>query len=177
MPQQPRFVHNRDLRFLCLLLLALLVLPEPLVFAGQTKSVRMRWADLDNLIRGQRVSLSTTGGESHKGKVQAFDADSLSLTGGSNPRLRRVEIAEIRLTAFAGNGRHFGKLVGGAIGLAAGLIGAVAIGMDETSSHKDRDKVLAGGVGIGGLPIGLLSGYLLGRQIDKEVAVIRIIPE
>jgi hypothetical protein len=165
------------MRHLCLLLVALLVLPEPLVFAGQTKSVRMRWADLDNLIREQRVSLSTTGGKSYKGKVRDFDADSLSYTGGSNPRLRRAEIAEIRLTAYAGNGRHFGKLVGGAIGLVAGLIGAVAIGMDETSAHKERDKVLAGLVGVGGLPIGLLTGYLLGRQIDKEVTVIRIIPE
>jgi len=165
------------MRHLCLLLVALLLLPQPLAFAGQTKSVRMRWADLDNLIRGQRVSLSTTDGKSYKGKVQAFDADSLSLTGGSNPRLRRMEIAEIRLTAFAGNGRRFGKLVGGAIGLMAGLLGAVVFGMNETSAHKDRDKVLAGIVGIGGFPIGLLTGYLLGRQIDKEVTIIRIVPE
>jgi hypothetical protein len=165
------------MRFLSLLLVALLLVPEPLAFVGQTKSVRMRWADLDNLIRGQRVSLSTTGGKSYKGKVQAFDADSLSLTGGSNPRLRRFEIAEIRLPAFAGNGRRFGKLVGGAIGLVGGLIGAVAIGTDETSAHKERDKVVAGMLAVGGLPIGLLTGYLLGRQIDKEVTVIQIIPE
>ena len=165
------------MRHLSLLLVALLVLPEPLAFAGQTKSVRMRWTDLDTLIHGQRVSSSTTGGKSYKGKVRAFDADSLSLTGGANPRLRRVEIAEIRLTVFAGNSRHFGKLVGGAIGLVAGLIGAVAVGMDETSAYKERNKVLAGVVGGGGLPIGLLTGYLLGRQIDKEVTVIEIIPE
>ncbi len=58
-----------------------------------------------------------------------------------------------------------------------GLIGAVAIGMDETSSHKGRDKVVAGILAVGGFPFGLLAGYLLGRQIDKEVTVIRIIPE
>ncbi len=83
------------MRCLSLLLVALLVVPEPLALAGQTKSVRMRWADLDNLIRAQRVSVSTTAGTTHKGTVRAFDTDSLSLTGGSNPRLRRLEITEI----------------------------------------------------------------------------------
>lgn len=165
------------MRYLGLLLAALLVVPEPLTFAGQTRSVRMRWADLDALIRGQRVSVSTTGGTTHKGTVQVIDADSLSLTGGSNPHLPRPEITEIRMTAFTGNGRHLGKRIGGAAGLLGGLIGAVAIGMDETSSHKGRDKVLAGILAVGGLPLGLLAGYLLGRQIDKQVTVIRIIPE
>jgi hypothetical protein len=165
------------MRYLSLLLVALLILPEPLAFARQTRSVRMSWADLDNLIRGQRVSLSTTGGTTLKGTVRAIDADSLSLTGGSNPRLRRAEITEIRVTEFTGNGRHFGKLAGGAVGLLGGLIGAVAVGMDETSSHKGRDRVLAGMLAAGGLPLGLLAGYFLGRQIDKEVTIIRIVPE
>jgi uncharacterized protein with ACT and thioredoxin-like domain len=106
---------------LSLLLIALLVVLEPLAFAGQTKAVRIRWADLDNLVRGQRVSVSTTGGATCKGTAQAIDSDSLP--------------------------------------------------------HKGRDKVLAGILAVGGLPLGLLAGYLLGRQIDKEVTVIRIIPE
>jgi hypothetical protein len=165
------------MRYLSLLLVALLVVPEPLTFASETKSIRMRWADMDSLIRGRRVSVSTTGGTTLKGTVRAIDSDSLSLTGGANPRLRRSEITEIRVTEFTGNGRHLGKLAGGAAGLLGGLIGAVAIGMDETSPHKGRDKVVAGILAVGGLPIGLLAGYLLGRQIDKEVTVIRIIPE
>ena len=165
------------MRFLCLLLVALLLVPEPPAFAGQTRSVRLRWADLDALIRGRQVSVSTTGGATHKGTVRAIDADSLSLTGGSNPRLPRAEIAEIRVTAFNGNGRHFGMKVGGALGLLGGLVGAVAVGLDETSTHKGRDKVVAGILAVGGLPLGLLTGYLLGRQADKEITVIRIIPE
>ena len=172
-----RFVHNRVMRCLSLLLVVFLLVPEPLAFGGQTKSVRMRWADLDNLIRAQRVSVSTTGGATHKGTVRAIDADSLSLAGGAHPRLLRAEITEIRVTEFAGNGRRAGKMIGGAAGLLGGLIGAVAVGMDETSSHKDRDKVVAGILAVGGLPLGLLAGYFLGRQIDKEVTVIRIIPE
>jgi hypothetical protein len=68
-------------------------------------------------------------------------------------------------------------MIGGAAGLLGGLIGAVAVGMDETSSHKGRDKVVAGILAVGGLPLGLLAGYFLGRQLDKEVTVIRIIPE
>jgi hypothetical protein len=131
------------MRYLSLLLVALLVVAEPLAFAGQSKSVRMCWADLDSLIRGRRVSVSTAGGTTCNGTVRAIDSDSLSLTGGANPRLRRVEITEIRVTEFTGNGRHFGKLAGGAVGL----------------------------------PLGLLAGYFLGRQIDKEITVIRIVPE
>jgi hypothetical protein len=177
MPEPARFAHNGGMRSISLLLVSLLVVAEPLAFAGQTKAVRMRWGDLDNLIRGQRVSVSTSGGATYRGTVRAFDSESLSITGGSNPRLRRAEIAEVRLTEFAGNGRHLGKLIGGAAGLLGGLTGAVAIGMDETSTHKGRDKVVAGILAVGGLPIGLLAGYFLGRQIDKEVTVIRIIPE
>jgi hypothetical protein len=55
-------------------------------------------------------------------------------------------------------------------------VGAVAIGLKEDTAHKDRNKVLAGAAGLGGLPAGLICGYLLGRQADKEVTLIRIIP-
>jgi hypothetical protein len=58
----------------------------------------------------------------------------------------------------------------------AGLVGAVAVGLNETSSHKDQNRAVAALLAIGGLPVGLITGYLLGRQADKEVIIIRIVP-
>jgi hypothetical protein len=63
------------------------------------------------------------------------------------------------------------------VGLLGGIIGGVAVGMNETSAHKGRDKVVAATLMIGGLPAGLAGGYYLGRLADREVTVIRIIPE
>jgi hypothetical protein len=123
------------------------------------------------------VAVITTGGATYKGTVRVFYPDFLALSGGSEPRLRRTEIAEIRLTEYVGNGRRLGKRLGGAIGLVGGLLGAVVVGMDETSTHKGRDKAVAAVLAVGGLPLGLLAGHYIGRQADKEVTLIRIIPE
>jgi hypothetical protein len=93
------------------------------------------------------------------------------------PRLNRSAITEIRLIAYAGNGRRLGKFVGRALGLAIGLGTGAAIGLREGSAFNDSDKVLAVTLMLDGFPAGLGLGYLVGRQADKETTVIRIIPQ
>ena len=109
--------------------------------------------------------------------VHAVEADGISFESGKTARLGRSSIAEIRLIDYVGNGRYIGKMVGGAAGLTAGLLGMVAVGMKENTEHKDRNKVLAAVFAVSGLPLGLLGGYYLGKRADREVTVIRIIPE
>ena len=127
------------------------------------------------LVRGKQVTVTTVQGAKHKGRVAEADADSLSLEKA--PRIPRPQVAEIRLVEYAGGGRRIGKLLGGAFGFLGGILAAVAVGMDETSSHKDRDKAVATVCAIGGLPGGLVGGYYLGRLADREVTILRIIPE
>lgn len=109
--------------------------------------------------------------------MRAVEADGISFEGDKTARMGRSAIAEIRLVEYVGNGRRIGKMAGGAVGLMAGLLGAVAVGLKEDTPHKDRNKVLATVFAVAGLPLGLLAGYYLGKQADREVTVIRIIPE
>jgi hypothetical protein len=165
------------MKSLSLLLTLLLLTSSQSSFAAETKTLRMRWTDVGALVQGKNVTVLTTGGAKYKGRVVAFDAGSLSFENPRTPRVNRSEIAEVRLIDYAGNGRRFGRLVGGALGLVLGLVGAVVIGMNETSSHKDRDKVLAGIMAVGGLPLGMLAGHFIGRRADREVTIIRVIPD
>jgi hypothetical protein len=159
------------------LALALLLLGcQQFATAAEVRTVRLRWEGLGGMIGGRKVSVRTIDGARHKGRVQAVDADAILFEKGRNRRVARTSVAEIRMTEYAGNGRRWGKLIGGAVGLMAGLLGAVAVGLKEDTSHKDRNKALATVLAVGGLPAGLLGGYYLGRLADKEITVIQIIP-
>jgi hypothetical protein len=143
------------------------------ILAGESRAVQLKWADATQLVLGKQVVVLTAA-HRYKGRAVAADAGSLSLEKAT---IRRVDVAEIRLVEYVGNGRHIGKLVGGGTGLLAGIIGGVAVGLDETGTHKERDKALAVTSIVAGLPAGLAAGYFLGRLADKQTTILRIIPE
>jgi hypothetical protein len=66
--------------------------------------------------------------------------------------------------------------MGGALGLAIGLVSARAIGLSEGSANSTGDKIAVGVLAVGGLPLGLLVGDYLGKQADKQVTIIHIVP-
>jgi hypothetical protein len=66
--------------------------------------------------------------------------------------------------------------MGGALGLAIGLVSAAAIGLSEGSANSTGDKIAVGVLAVGGLPLGLLVGDYLGKQADKQVTIIHIVP-
>ncbi len=145
--------------------------------AGDAGAVTLKWADAGRLIQGKQVSVALAAGGVRKGRITSFDAESIAFEKGNPARVNRKDIKEIKLVDFQGSGRRIGKLLGGAVGLLGGIIGAVAVGMDETSTHKSRDKAVAATLIVGGLPAGLAGGYYLGRLADREVTIIRIIPD
>lgn len=157
------------------LILALLVTGQPSV-AADTHPVRLRWVDLGGLIQGKQASVTTADGSTRKGRVRAVEDNAILFENSKTPPVDRTKVAELRMVEYVGNGRSRGKFLGGMVGLVAGLVGAAAIGSKEGSGHRTGDKVLAGTLGIGGFPLGLAAGYLLGRQADKQVTVIHIIP-
>ncbi len=144
-------------------------------FAAESHVIRLRWVDVAQMIPGKQVSVLTVDGAAHKGRVRTVETDTIVFEKDRTPAVPRASVAEIRMTEYNGDGRRFGKMVGGITGLMFGLIGAAVIGMKEGSAHRTGDKVAAVTLAVGGLPLGMAGGYMLGRLADKEVTVIRII--
>ena len=164
------------MKVVAVLLLLVLLNPVGLALGREPTAISLRWADAGRLATGKQVSVITTDGAIRKGRVRAMDADGIDFEDTRTPRIPRAAVSEIRVTEYVGGGRRFGKLIGGAAGLTIGLCAAAVIGLREGSGSRASDKALAGILGIGGLPIGMTLGYLIGRQADKRVTAIRIIP-
>jgi len=159
-------------------LTALLVLTFPfgnVIFAASTRSVQLRWEDLERVIGGKNVSVESNTGAVHKGRVRIVANDSILLEG-RNPSVKRDDAKEMRFMEYVGNGRRIGRRLGGALGLTIGLVSPAAIGLSEGSANSTGDKIAVGVLAVGGLPLGLLAGDYLGKQADKQVAVIHIVP-
>ncbi len=146
-------------------------------FAAGNEAVTLKWSDAARLIQGKQVAVALSSGGVRKGLVTNVDSESIAFEKGKPAQVNRQDVKEIKLIDYQGDGRRFGKLLGGAVGLLGGIIGGAAVGMNEVSAHKERDKVVAATLIIGGLPAGLAAGYYLGRRADREVTIIRIIPE
>lgn len=140
--------------------------------AAEPHAVRMRWEDISGLISGEKVVLYEES-RSLRGRVTAVDPTGISLDRGR--RAARAAVQRIRLTRYAGNGRHAGKMIGGLAGLLIGITGAAAIGLQEGSGSDSGKKAAVIALGAGGLPAGMFLGYFLGRKADEEVLLIEII--
>jgi hypothetical protein len=143
--------------------------------SASTHSVQLSWEDLRGVIGAKEVAISSPTGAIYKGRVHRVEDDAIVLEG-RNPSAKRTQSTEIRFTEFAGNGRHFGRRVGGALGLVAGLVGAAAIGLSEGSGSNTGEKTAAAALAVGGLPLGLLVGDYLAKQADKQVTIIHVVP-
>lgn len=159
-------------RVLCVCLLVCNLVCQPL--SAGTSTISLRRQEAGAIIRGKKVTVIPTSGAKKSGLVIDLEPD-LTLEGAG--AIPWADIKEIRFVEYSGDGRRIGKKIGGAVGLMGGILGAVAVGMDETSAHKSRDKAVATGLAVGGLPFGLVLGYLAGRRADKETTIITIAPE
>ncbi len=146
------------------------------VLAAETRSVSLPWRELGGMIAGREITVKTPAGQGYKGRASRVDDAAIYFESGRTLRLARADVAEIRLVDYDGNGRRIGKLAGGALGLMLGLGIAAALGMREGSNEPGK-KAYIYAIAIGGLPGGLAGGYYLGRLADKQVTVIRVIPE
>ena len=143
--------------------------------AADTRSVQLHWEELPGVIGGKKVFIRSTTGAVSTGHVRTVDSGEIVFEG-RNPPVKRKEVAEIRMTEYAGNSRHIGRRIGGAIGLIAGLVSAAAIGLSEGSGSSAGAKTAAVALAVGGLPAGLLLGDYLGKQADKQITIIHIAP-
>lgn len=161
-----------QVRVICVCLLIFTLVGQPL--AAGTSTISLRRQEAGAIIRGKKVTVIPNSGAKKSGLVIGIEPDITLEESGAIPW---ADIKEIRLIEYSGEGRRIGKMIGGAVGLMGGILGAVAVGMDETSAHKGRDKAVATVSVIGGLPTGLVLGYLAGRRADKGTTLITIAPE
>ena len=152
-------------------------------FSRDTVHLDARWAVLPTLVTGETVSVPLAGGVKVEGRVQSVEPDGLVLEVGKTsnkalyPKGRatipRAAITELHITRYVGEWRRRGKMLGGAIGLASGLVAMAVIGLDETSqSSKTAQGAKAVGAFAGLFGGGLVGGWLLGRAADREITVI-----
>jgi hypothetical protein len=157
------------------LLVALLLVGQTSAFA-EAKPLEMKWNELAPMIGTHRVGLILTDGLIVKGEVVAVREDSILLDVSSpvkgytkgNGSVPRASLAMIDLERRRGAwGRTMGTVLGALGGM--GLGGYVAA--------KKADGV---GTGIGvfvGIAAGAsVAGYYIGRNLDKRVTHIKVVP-
>lgn len=162
-------------RTLIFLLTVLLVAGSPA--SAKSHELAVPWSSLSAVVLNRNVTITEEGGTSVRGRVVAVDEKELTIDRGAAGRgpIARQQIREIRFVRYEGNGRRWGKYLGGAAGLLAGLVGAVAIGLDESATGKG-DHALAAASAVAGLPAGLAIGYFAGRAVDRVEVTVRILP-
>ncbi len=145
---------------------------------AETKPLELKWGEIQQLVIGQRVQMVLPDGATVKGEVVTVREDSLVLDvkGTSNKEahpkgsatIPRESVKLIRLERRSGNwGRNLGTTVGAITGVFLG--GWLAI--EAADSGGTAVACLAGITALGAI-----SGYYIGKDIDRKVTVIKIVP-
>jgi len=142
---------------------------------AESKVLAVTWKELTPLIHGHQVTLELTDGAKVSGEVMAVREDSILLdvsaaekahaaSGGS---IARNTISLIHLRRTRGNwGRNMGTVLGVMGGIVLGGYAAA-----HTSSAGAAIPTLIGissGAGLG--------GYFAGKQLDKRVTHLKVVP-
>jgi hypothetical protein len=142
------------------------------------KPLELKWDELAPLIRGRRVEVTVADGTTVHGEAIAVREDTLVLDVArssnsqtypkGNGSIPRGAIALLQVERSRGSGAK-------ALGTVVGVIAGVVIGGYVSATAAD-----SAGVGIP-LFVGLASGmtvvgYQVGKQMDRQVTVIKVVP-
>ncbi|MEO5926986.1 MAG: hypothetical protein ABIR70_24435 [Bryobacteraceae bacterium] len=155
-------------------LLTLVCLGQQSMLA-ESKPLEMRWNELAPLISGQRVEMVMNDGAKVKGEVVAVREDTILLDVSSatkeftkgNGSVPRAALAQINLERRRGGwGRTLGTVIGVLTGLTVG--GYAAAHADSAGVGIPVFLGLSSAIGVG--------GYYAGRQLDRRITKIHIVP-
>jgi hypothetical protein len=165
---------------LAALIVGLLVAGVPVSAQGKSggKPLELKWDELAPMIRGQRVEITLADSTTVNGEAIAVRDDTvvLDVSGSSNPQtypngngsIPRGAVVLVQVERSRNSGA---KTLGTVVGVLAGVVvgGYVSGTMTESA-----------GVGIPvflGLASGItIVGYQAGKQMDRQVTSIRIVP-
>jgi hypothetical protein len=145
---------------------------------AEPRPLEMKWGELSPVVTGHRVTVTLSDGITVKGEAVAVREDGLLLNVSSevkgypkgNGSVPRASIALIDVQRTNGSG-------GRILGTVVGFLGGVALGayIDSKSVLRDSSGAIVGTF-VGVSAAGTISGYAVGRAIDKRVMHIRIVP-
>ncbi len=157
-------------------LLALLCAGQSNAFS-ESKPLELKWNELGSMIVGQRVELMLADGTDIKGEAVAVREDTLVMdvrkaSGESHyakgsATIPRGSIGLIRLDRKRGSwGRTMGTVVGVLTGLVLG--GYTAAHTNSAGAGIPVFLGIASGVSI--------AGYYTGKELDRRITLIKIVP-
>jgi hypothetical protein len=178
---KPRFVARRR----ALALLALACFAGRIAAAAPPKPREVKWVDLSALVTGHKIATVLPDGARIEGKVRSVEPDALLVDiqktsdRSAHPKGRAAipssSVSELRVIRL---GRYRGRVIGTAIGAGGGI--ALAYLLAEGVFHFSGEggatperKAAVAGVAIGFSAL----GYWVGRDADRGITHIRVIPE
>lgn len=173
MADSPAIAMERVPMRTSVLILALVALMGSVPAAAQIQSVRPTGAPIGNslpkiLIPNQLVRIQTLDGSRHTGITGPLTDGSLVLN--SPNEVLRINVAEIERMWLRGHATRKGALIGGAIGLAGGVVYGLLI-TEPASSPCDANNCTRAGVtvlsGLLGAAVGAGSGAIIGSLIPR----------
>ncbi len=151
------------------------------------KQIDVRWSQLEaflkkgDFLRQGKAMLALRSGAIVEGQIQGMHSDELVLQVSKSSEkkaypkgrlsLPRDSVLTIRLTR---NKSAKGRVIGTIAGIVGGsaIAGAVALSQPDDGSAGDAARV-----GVLGLWVGTgVAGYYLGRSMDRETTLIRVLP-
>ena len=155
----------------------ILLLALPVGGFGQAKPLEMKWGELAPMLTGHHVTVTLSDGTAVKGEAVAVREDAMLLDVSSAVKgypkgsgsIPHNSITLIDLQRTKGSwGRTLGTVIG--------VVGGIALG-----AYVDSKNVLnkspgdIAGTFVGITAGGAVTGYFVGRGIDKRVTHIRIV--
>jgi hypothetical protein len=142
---------------------------------------RLTWEELPQLV-GKNVSIALYDGGAVSGKVREVRADALlidvsrSTSSAAYPRgPMRVPREKLHVLDLHGKGHKF-RVLGTALGFAAGAAGGVALAIRVQGGLFDNQHPAAAGAGMVGVMAGAsAAGYAMGNAADRRTTTIRIV--
>jgi len=126
------------------------------------------WSVVQGIAPGTQIEVQIKGAK-HRGTLSAVTAQSLSMnTASAQVSLAQPEIRKVKVRKSNFKRR---TLIGGLIGLGAGIAGAAPFGVQAVNEGHDRGSVIGAGAAIGlgvGAGVGALTAFAPGYYTVYE---------
>lgn len=139
-----------------------------LIFAASlyadSSPLNLRWADLPPALTGKSVTVEMKDGSSVKAKVTSVEPTALAVAATKQGQMSipRENIAGV---SFIGMHKR-GRIIGTTLGIAGGLFVGSLVALGASGA--------AGAALMVGFPV---AGYFIGRNSDRELVRITILPD
>jgi len=128
------------------------------------------WSVVQGIAPGTQIEVQIKGAK-HRGTLSTVTAASLSInTASAQVSLSQSEIRKVKVRKSNFRRR---TIIGGLIGLGAGMAGAAPFGVQAVNEGHDRGAVIGAGAAIGfgvGAGVGALTGFAPGYYTVYESA-------